>query len=118
MDTTTARRTTVSHITDEEGTGTCSACDREGLRWLVHFNQDQLPVGLECAKKVLGFKPAPKTYNWMEGYSLTRTIVECEGRPMAVTWNLYTNAAGRTVSTRNGVLQVIGGAASAYPFTD
>lgn len=112
----TTAKLTVSHISDEEGTGTCAACDREGLRWLVHFNQDQLPVGLECAKKVLGFKPAPKSYNWMNGFTLTRTVVECEGRPSAVTWCLYTHTSGRTASTRNGNLQAMGGAAQAYPF--
>lgn len=114
MDTTT--RPTVSHISDAEGTGTCAACDREGLRWLVHFNGDQLPVGLECAKKVLGFKPAPKSYSWMEGYSVVRTIVEAEGTRHQTTWKLYQNAAGRTVSTRNGITMAIGGAAATYPF--
>jgi hypothetical protein len=114
METTTA---TVSHITDAEGFGTCAACGREGLRWLVHFNQsDQLPVGLECAKAVLGFKPAPKSYNWMDGYTATRTVVECEGHPRQATWVLYTHTSGRTASTRNGVLQVVGGAAQSYPF--
>lgn len=107
---------TVSHITDEEGFGVCGACGREGLRWLVHFNQNLQPVGLECAKAVLGFKPAPKAYNWMAGYTATRTLVECEGHPQQTTWVLYTNASGRTVSTRNGALQVIGRAAQSYPF--
>lgn len=114
MTTTTAL--TVSHISDEDGFGTCAACDREGLRWLVHFNGDHLPVGLECAKRVLGFRPTPKTYNWMQGFTPTRTLVEAEGTRHQVTWVLYTNAQGRTASTRNGNLQAMGGAAQSYPF--
>lgn len=114
----TTETLTVSHITDEESFGVCSACDREGLRWLVHFNQNHLPVGLECAKKVLGFKPAPKSYNWMNGFTVTRTFVEGEGRDWAVTFVLYTHTNGRTAMTRNGNLTHMGGADRAWPFAE
>lgn len=59
-------------IRDCEGAGRCGACQREGLRWVAQLS-DGSHVGLECAKKVLGFRPAPKAYNWIADYTLTGT---------------------------------------------
>lgn len=104
---TTTTRPTVSHITDAEGTGTCSACDREGLRWLVHFTGDQLPVGVECAKRVLGYTPARKNYTPLAGLTLTAQHDDCGN-----SWALYVSEDGRrSIATLNGVPNIIGQAA-------
>lgn len=96
-------------IHDREFTGDCGSCTRTGLRWVAELSDGSF-VGLECAKKVLGFKPLPKTYNWMEGYTLTATYIECAGTRYEVTHALYIHPVKGTAATRAGVPTTFGGA--------
>jgi hypothetical protein len=52
-------------VEDHEGHGICRQCDRENLRWIVTLS-DGSTVGTECARTVLGYKPAPASYRWVE----------------------------------------------------
>jgi hypothetical protein len=95
---------TLAKIEDREGDGTCSACDREGLRWVAILS-DGTGVGLECAKKILGFKPAPGSYAWVADFRPS-----AEHRDHAVIYVLWQHKRGNaTRETRNGHLTEIGG---------
>lgn len=91
-------------IEDHEGDGTCSECGREGLRWIATLT-DGTRVGTECAKKVTGCKPAPKSYTWVTGYT---PVAEHTDRDTA--WVLWQHQNGRTALTLNGALWQMGGA--------
>ena len=58
---------TIAKITDHEGHGHCTACQRENLRWIATLT-DGTAVGLECAKKAIGHRPAPATYKWVSDF--------------------------------------------------
>lgn len=99
MTNTTAAKLTIEVIRDCEGEGRCGACDREGLRWVAQLS-DGSNVGLECAKRVLGFKPAPKSYNWQADYTLKGTL--SKGAEFFGVW-IHTNGRAAAI-TRNGVM--------------
>jgi hypothetical protein len=101
----TAATITISRIDDTGSDGECSSCGRTGLRWIATLS-DGTVVGLECAKQILGFRPAPKTYNWIADFTAVAEHVEHED-----TWVLWQHKTGtQTRDTRNGVLMNIGGA--------
>jgi len=91
-------------IEDHEGEGRCGACQREGLRWIVTMS-DGSQVGTECAKRVMGFKPAPKTYAWVEHF--TPVAEHTEYRQTYVLWQHKAGTATR--ETMNGTLMAVGG---------
>ncbi|AVO21288.1 hypothetical protein SEA_TRYPO_79 [Mycobacterium phage Trypo] len=62
-------------VEDHEGTGECPACGRTGLRWICVMN-DGSRAGVECAKKLLGYRPAPKHYNWVPEFTAVAEYVE------------------------------------------
>jgi hypothetical protein len=98
---------TMERIDDCEGDGTCGACGREGLRWVVTLS-DGSRVGLECAKKLVGFRPAPHTYNWVADYE---PVAEYrDGRDVFVMWQHKTRNITR--ETLNGHLHSVGGVRS------
>lgn len=107
---TTTKTPTLQYVMDAEGTGECSECDRSGLRWIAVLSTGQ-HVGLECAKKVMGWKPTPKTYNWLADYRLVSTHVECAGTSSELVWALWQHKEGTaTRDTRGGALNTVGGA--------
>ncbi|ADA84007.1 hypothetical protein SCOOT17C_79 [Mycobacterium phage Scoot17C] len=57
--TTAAAKLELVKVEDHEGTGECPACGRTGLRWICVMN-DGSRAGVECAKKLLGYRPAPQ----------------------------------------------------------
>ncbi len=94
----------ITVIENFEGDGTCSACKREGLVWVATLS-DGSQVGLECAKKVLGFKPTPNTYSWITNYKLEATHVE-----YGTTYGLWVSKTGNaTRETQDGTLISVGG---------
>lgn len=97
------------HIEDHEGTGECQECGRTGLRWVCYLT-DGSRVGTECAKRVMGWKPAPKQYNWVPNFDMIATHEE--GGDAWCLWQRQ--GAAQTVETRNGVLYSIGGARSEW----
>lgn len=91
-------------INDMEFEGRCTVCQREGLRWVATLS-DGTGVGLECAKKVLGFKPKPVTYQWVPLYTAI-----AEYREGGHAWVLWQRKNGtETRETRNGHLMAVGG---------
>jgi hypothetical protein len=101
-------------IEDHEGEGRCGACQREGLRWIVTMS-DGSQVGTECAKRVMGYKPAPKSYAWVADYQPVAEHTECPASKYAATYVLWQHKAGtKTIETRNGVLQAVGGVRQAW----
>lgn len=70
--TTTQTKLTVETIEDHEFEGRCGHCGRENVRWIVCLS-DGSKVGIECSKKLLGYKIQPKTYNWMPDFELVAT---------------------------------------------
>ena len=92
-----------------EGTGECSACGRVGLRWIATLT-DGTRVGLECAKKILGFKPAPTKYRWVEDFQIIAEHGEY-GEHHAL-WRH--KSGGQTRETVNGVLIRVGGCQTAW----
>ena len=59
----TTTKLTIDKVEDREGNGICRHCDREGLRWIFILS-DGSEIGSGCARKVLGYAPAPKSYAW------------------------------------------------------
>lgn len=104
---TRAMTTTKIHlvkIEDHEGDGRCGACGREGLRWIAVLS-DGTQVGTECAKAVLGYRPTARDYSWVVDYTAVAEHVE-----YGVTYIMWQHKRGaRTVATRNGVLDTVGG---------
>lgn len=101
----TATTPTLWKIEDHEGHGECSACPKTGLRWVATLS-DGSTVGLECAKKMIGYRPAPTAYNWINDFE---AIAEHHGiGSLYVLWRHKTR--NQTRETRNGALTSIGGA--------
>lgn len=94
----------IAKIEDHEGDGRCGSCGRENLRWVATLS-DGSQVGLECAKKVIGFKPAPIEYSWIGDYEIVAEHVEY-GRTH-VLWQRKGGNATR--ETRGGVVVSVGG---------
>ena len=94
----------VTKVTDHEGEGRCGQCGREGLRWVVSLS-DGSAVGTECAKAVLGWKPATRDYAWTRDF---RPVAEhAEYGDSYVLWQHVTGTQTRT--TTNGRLTSVGG---------
>lgn len=109
MTQTTTAHLTITRIEDREGEGDCSHCQRTGLRWIVILS-DGTAVGVECAKKVLGYKPAPKSYQWVQHFTVEATKVERWPNGEETHWAMWTRKDGReTRETSNGVLVTVGG---------
>lgn len=105
----------VEKIEDHEGDGTCGHCGREGLRWIATLS-DGSRCGLECAKRVLGFKPAPTAYKWVSDFTQVAEYREVNsyGDTLAV-WVLWQHKRGNaTRETRDGFLQSVGGMRAAW----
>ena len=96
---------TITKIEDLEGDGQCGECGRNGLRWLATLS-DGTRVGLECAKKVLGFRPKPLAYDWIADYEISAEHSECGSH--YVMWQRKGNP-GFTRETKNGSLMQVGG---------
>lgn len=111
--------TTTNHlirVEDHEGFGTCGHCDREGLRWIAIVSVDgqTVAVGTECAKRVLGWKPTPKSYAWVEHFTVVAEHTEpyrmYGSDAPTTTYTLWQHRNGTaTRETTNGVLTSIGG---------
>jgi hypothetical protein len=95
---------TITRIDDHEGDGECSSCRRTGLRWVATLS-DGTAVGLECAKKILGWKPAPASYNWIADF--TPVAEHVDYGDTLVMWQHKTG--NQTRETCNGVLVTVGG---------
>lgn len=94
----------IAKIEDREHEGLCSSCGREGLRWIATLN-DGTQLGLECAKKVLGYRPAPNKYQWVEHFTAVAEHTES-----GYVWVLWAAKKGHeTRETRNGHLMAVGG---------
>lgn len=96
-------------IEDYEGHGICRECGREGLRWIATLS-DGSQVGLECSKRVLGFKPAPKAYNWLADFRPVAEFNDCGN--LHVMWQHKAGTATR--ETLNGNLVQIGGVSAKW----
>jgi hypothetical protein len=96
---------TLVKVEDHEGDGHCGHCAREGLRWICILS-DGSAVGVECAKKVMGFKPAPKSYAWVSEFEAVAEHTECG--QVFVLWQH--KSSSQTRYTREGVLVSVGGA--------
>lgn len=100
---------TLHKMEDHEGFGICAACGREGLRWIARLS-DGSGVGTECAKAALGFKPAPKSYNWVADY---RPVAEhTDAGAHLILWQHKTGTATR--ETTDGYLTAVGGVRAAW----
>lgn len=100
---------TIARIDDAGGDGECSACGRGGIRWMV-FLSDGTAVGIECARKALGFRPAPKTYDWIGEFTAVAEHVETFPNGEVDTCVMWQRKGGtETRETCNGVLVTIGG---------
>jgi len=95
---------TITRIDDREGAGECSSCGRRGLRWIATLS-DGSAVGLECAKKILGWKPTPTSYNWIADFG--PVAEHAEYGAVYVLWEHKTR--NQTRETRNGTLISVGG---------
>jgi hypothetical protein len=95
---------TLVKVTDHEGHGVCGLCQREGLRWICTLS-DGSTCGVECAKRVMGWKPAPKSYAWAADF--TAVAEHREGTQVFVLWRHKTGTATR--ETLCGGLQQVGG---------
>jgi hypothetical protein len=101
---TTTQTITVLKIEDHGGEGICTACGKEGLRW-VSILSDGSRVGGECAKKIMGWKPTAKSHAWVTGLHI---IAEGDMSPVqyAVLWSDETGRRGAV--SINGVANVSG----------
>jgi hypothetical protein len=95
-------RATLVRVDDREGQGSCGACGREGLRWVAILS-DGSAVGLECARAVIGYRPARRDYSWMADYRPVAEHRDCGD--VLVLWE----RDGRTRETANGHLTAAGG---------
>lgn len=105
----------IEKIEDREGFGVCSHCGREGLRWIATLS-DGSGCGLECAKRVVGFKPAPTAYRWAEHFEAVAEYRETNGYGDVLgVWVLWQHKSGTaTRETLNGNLQTVGGCRVAW----
>lgn len=98
-------KVTLVKIEDHEGTGECSACPKKGLRWVATMS-DGMRVGLECAKKIMGYKITPDNYKWTADF--VQVAEHRSGTDVYVLWTRKDGKA-KTVGTQNGVLYSVGG---------
>lgn len=99
---------------DPNDEGTCTSCGRTGLRWVVTLSNG-IAVGLECAKRICGFRPAPTTYNWIVDFERVAEHVEDYEDGDIDSWVLWQAKNGReTRETRNGRLMQVGGCRKAW----
>jgi hypothetical protein len=95
--------TTLVKVEDHEGFGACSHCNREGLRWICTLS-DGTTCGTECAKKVMGWKPAIKAYCWTANFTAT-----AEHDDHGTVYVLWTHKSGNGGAiSRNGELNLMG----------
>jgi hypothetical protein len=105
----TAATITISRIDDTGGDGECSSCGRGGIRWLITLS-DGSAVGIECARKVLGFRPAPKTYDWIADFTAVAEHAVTYPNGEVDTYVMWQHKTGReTRETCNGILVTVGG---------
>jgi hypothetical protein len=103
MNTTT--KVNIEVIRDHEGDGRCGVCGREGLRWVAYLS-DGRQVGMECAKPIIGFRPTPKSYQWVADFEEIASYSECGS-----TCTLYRHKRrAQTAWARDGFLVAVGGA--------
>lgn len=96
-------------VEDHEGDGRCGECGREGLRWIARLS-DGSGVGLECSKKLLGYRPGPKTYDWVAHF-----LPVAEYHDYGNTYVLWRHKTGKeTRETLNGHLVAVGGCAQEW----
>lgn len=97
----------LSHYEDHEGDGTCSRCQREGIRWIAVLT-DGTRVGGECAKKVLGHNiPSAKRLNWLAKFRPAEMWTFC-GKSY-VRWVHVNPEVAQDRLTIDGVLWQVGG---------
>lgn len=99
---------TIVMILDHEYEGRCDECKREGLRWVARMS-DGSGVGLECAKKILGYRPSPDRFKWTEFFTPVFEYRESE-TSIWVLWEHKKHGRSRTRSTKNGYMMADGGA--------
>lgn len=100
----TTNTLTINKIEDREYEGECGECGRHGLRWIAVLS-DGSAVGLECVKRVLGYRPAPAKYQWITDYAPA-----AEYNDHGVCYVLWQHKRGNaTRETRNGYLNAVGG---------
>lgn len=111
MTSTTARVTIreIQDTSDHDEPGTCGECGRQGLRWVAILSTGAA-VGLECAKPILGYKPQPKSYNWLADFTAVARYQE--GDALHILYQHRTGTATR--STTNGSTTLVGGARAAW----
>lgn len=84
-------KVTVIKVTDYEYEGTCTACGKESVRWIVSLS-DGSHVGGECAKKILGWAPTAKGFSWVTG--MTAIVEEIIEGQSIVVWADESNTSG------------------------
>lgn len=100
----TAPTLQISKIEDREDSGECGACGRTNLRWIAILS-DGTGVGMECAKKILGYRPATKSFDWIAHFTPVAEHVE-----YGTTYVMWQRKCGNeTRETQDGVLMVVGG---------
>lgn len=97
-------------VEDREGDGDCQSCGRTGLRWIAVLS-DGSHVGVECAKRALGFKPTPKSYVWAKSFRPARE--HRDGDAVFVLWERKDGRPGDR-ETCNGNLIAAGGVAETW----
>lgn len=104
---------TLAKVEDHEGTGDCSECGRQGLRWIARLS-DGSGVGFECAKKILGFRPVAKDFVWQAYYS--PVAEHREGADVFVLWQAIGTEVyeGQSRETLNGLLFKVGGVSTEW----
>lgn len=105
--------TTTLHIAiieDHEGDGECGNCGRTGLRWIATLS-DGSKVGVECAKKLLGYRPTTKSFDWVQYFRVEAEHVETAPNGEQTFWAMWVRKDGRTETreTRDGYLVAVGG---------
>lgn len=95
----------LTKIEDREYEGRCGSCGRENLRWIATLS-DGTEAGLECTKKLLGYRPTVTNYQWTEHF--TAVAEHTESTDVYVLWQA--KRGRETRETRNGVLMSVGGA--------
>ncbi|OZD23790.1 hypothetical protein CH253_07975 [Rhodococcus sp. 06-156-3C] len=100
---------TLVKVENREGDGRCAECEREGLTWVAILS-DGSGVGLECSKRVLGFRPVAKSYAWVADFEAVAEFSE-----YGDTFVLWQHRSGsETRETRNGALVAVGGVRGAW----
>lgn len=94
----------VVKVEDHEYEGTCGACGKQGVRWIVTLS-DGSTVGGECAKRILGWAPTKASHGWVTGM-----IPVQEATSFGDHWVLWQAKKGyKSVISRNGYAQAVGG---------